>query len=496
MRRQQSTIPLQLSEERVWDLLTKFQQFMNWEDARLVELDELQAIAKAHSKDLQELSPSSLVAIGKAHHLLDSFALLLAAIALGSVALGCLDHGQFYSRISAEVVKHFEGRATLDLCLAYFLQHVFALRSGTSDDVQSILTSAIGTAHELCLHHKAHGIRGLQLYLLIYMADQYCSLTHCTEPTICQASLPAQTFAPLKDAKPQLQTLIDLVTTNGAVIEQSHRRANLSAADITALEAKISKLYSRDTTGMPVREVAPSFRSAYEPLARIHMLCCRMNIRIRGLAEQDLWLPSMCICLHAAQNVLATYLELYQPALLALTRQTNNEATQMTHQLAVTWRQVTRIMTSAFVIVFAHCHGELVHGEAARYVAMARLLLEYPRWRWADNIEQAVQTLTDIADMQEFPLEEEMERLLPGSANNLTHSSERQHQKEALPPALNSVIDSATTGNEDTSAPLLSDFSTGSQIFDPTITFEEQSLFGLLDTFDVAFNGYDLGQQD
>lgn len=59
---------------------------------------------------------------------------------------------------------------------------------------------------------------------------------------------------------------------NGVVIEQSHCHEDLSAGDITALEAKISKLCSRETIGIPHREAVESFGSAYEPLARIHML--------------------------------------------------------------------------------------------------------------------------------------------------------------------------------------------------------------------------------
>lgn len=103
---------------------------------------------------------------------LDTIALIFAALALGAVATGEPGHGRFYFGVSTEMVKHFVGAPTLDLCLAYFLQHLFALRSGTSNYAQGIMAQAIQIAHGLGLHENSHGIRGLQLFLLIYMADQ------------------------------------------------------------------------------------------------------------------------------------------------------------------------------------------------------------------------------------------------------------------------------------------------------------------------------------
>lgn len=147
-----------------------------------------------------------------------------------------------------------------------------------------------------------------------------------------------------------------------------------------------------------------------------------MRLRAHGLSTQTSWLPSLCICVHAAQSVLATYFQLYQPVLLTLAQQSSSQNTRtdklsipVAFKLAVTWRQVRRVMLSAFVIIFAYWHGEILHSEASRYMAMARLLLEYPRWRWgSDKLSDAMQTLVDVASLADFPLLEHMQSLLPG----------------------------------------------------------------------------------
>jgi hypothetical protein len=71
-------------------------------------------------------------------------------------------------------------------------------------------------------------------------------------------------------------------------------------------------------------------------------------------------------------------------------------------------------MMSAFVIAIAYWHGELTCGEAARCMAMARLLLEYPRWRWGEDLNGAIRTINDISRLSDLCLREEMQALLPG----------------------------------------------------------------------------------
>lgn len=146
---------------------------MGFQDAKLVDIDNLHATTRSYQEHLQDLSLSNALTTATTHGLpCDSIGLVFAALALGAVAGGEFGHGRFYFGISTEMVKHFVGQPTLDLCLAYFLQHVFALRSGTSNYAQGIMAQAVQIANGLGLYDNSHGIQGLQLYLLIYMADQ------------------------------------------------------------------------------------------------------------------------------------------------------------------------------------------------------------------------------------------------------------------------------------------------------------------------------------
>lgn len=165
--------PLPLSPTRAWSLLTAFQKFMGWQDADLVDIEDLHATACTCTEHLLDSVPSVVSRTIASQRLpADSVALMFSALALGAVASSDFGHGRFYFDISTEVVKHSVGHATLELCLAFFLQHAFALRVGTLNYAQTIIRQAIQGAHDLELHHNKCGIQGLQLYLLIYMADQ------------------------------------------------------------------------------------------------------------------------------------------------------------------------------------------------------------------------------------------------------------------------------------------------------------------------------------
>lgn len=148
-----------------------------------------------------------------------------------------------------------------------------------------------------------------------------------------------------------------------------------------------------------------------------------MRLRASGLLEEESWVPSISVCVHAAEGVLTTYLQLHRCVLSALL--THNEPNTdeclepAAYKLPTTWRQVKRIMMSTFVIIIAYWHGEMAHGEASRYIAMARLLLEYPRWRWAAKLDSPIQTLCDVSRLGEFNLEEHMRLLLPGLDESL-----------------------------------------------------------------------------
>lgn len=169
----------QLYPAHILRLLDRFRGFMAWQDPPLIDIEELHSTACAHLEPLRDLVASGVaVVVTKTDMPVDSIALLLAALALGCVATGELRHGYLYFGLSTEMAKHFMERPTLDLCLTYYLQHIFAMRSGTSNYAQGIMALAIQAAHGLGLDKNSHGTRGLLLFLLIYMADQLSPLMH------------------------------------------------------------------------------------------------------------------------------------------------------------------------------------------------------------------------------------------------------------------------------------------------------------------------------
>jgi hypothetical protein len=349
---------------------------------------------------------------------------------------------------------------------------------------------------------------------LTNVALRYGSLQHNTEPHIQASKLEDRLFAPLIETEPELQTLVERITINGHVIEQSYRHLDLQDDEVRKLEAKIGNLCWQRKE--PLQPGCGSFRSNCDLIAHIHMLwfaqpllelerqiltansSCRMKLRAPGLSVQSSWLLSLSSCIHAAQGVLAAYLQLYQPVLAMLAKQFSAQdlpadklSTPSVASLAVTWRQVRRIMLSTFVVIFAYWHGELLHDEASRYMAMARLLLEYPRWRWGEALNEAVHTLYDISGFANFSIYEHLQRLLPGQSEHFLRSL-----CDRIPMAEPDSLDTAEPGYADDAFfgvafwPAVNAFPWSNDFpgFDIS-TFEDQSLLGLAESMDYALKG-------
>lgn len=162
-------------------------------------------------------------------------------------------------------------------------------------------------------------------------------------------------------------------------------------------------------------------------------------------------------------------------------------------KLATTWRQVKRIMMSAYVIVFAYWHGEMMHEEASRYIAMARLLLEYPRWRWGEKLDEALQTLADISRLSDFKIYDHTQALLPGADEQFLRRAEGLHLVSAeLFTATSISTINQTQAHDDTLPELLP----WHGLFDivpvdtafglDTNVLQNQALFGLWETIDCT----------
>jgi hypothetical protein len=159
-----------LLPSQTWALLKSCVEFLSWQDAKFFSIEYLQATIDMHNIELQNIHLSG---IPTTHTLpFDAVALVFAAFSLGAAHEGLFENARFYFDISIRMVEHHAGQATLDLCLTYLMQHMSALRMGTSNYAQGIITRAVEVAHDLHLQHGRQGVQGLQLYMLIYMADQ------------------------------------------------------------------------------------------------------------------------------------------------------------------------------------------------------------------------------------------------------------------------------------------------------------------------------------
>jgi hypothetical protein len=97
-------------------------------------------------------------------------------------------------------------------------------------------------------------------------------MTYNTAPLINSASLGSQAFDSLQQAQPALGRLIMLVLNNGVLIDHSHQHPNPTQQQVLEIEAKISDVSARASKFGPDRPLVASFREAYEPLARVHMM--------------------------------------------------------------------------------------------------------------------------------------------------------------------------------------------------------------------------------
>lgn len=164
----------------------------------------------------------------------------------------------------------------------------------------------------------------------------------------------------------------------------------------------------------------------------IRTTSCRIQLRAPGLSSPDDWVASISISMHAAAGVLAAYFQLYSPALRALASRSFNNAPSAAgvHVLPPTWRQVKRIMLCVLLLILAYWRGEIAHDEASRHLAIARLSLEYPRAKWGDKLNEALQVITDVSHIANFRLQEHMGILLPTENPNFPFPMEHERECE------------------------------------------------------------------
>ena len=145
----------------------------------------------------------------------------------------------------------------------------------------------------------------------------------------------------------------------------------------------------------------------------------RITLRVHRLPLTEDWIPSMSICVRSSQMILLLYFQTYNPSMApGATQNLHNPSASlsllaMEGRLPLTWRQVKRIMTSAFILIYAYWHGEVTFEEVCRGTAMALVLHECQRVRWGRELDGAMAVLRDIAGICGMTILPNLSSLLP-----------------------------------------------------------------------------------
>ncbi|KUL82855.1 hypothetical protein ZTR_09208 [Talaromyces verruculosus] len=331
-----------------------------------------------------------------------------------------------FLELSTSLLEDYTSEPTFDLAVTLFLQHTCVLRTGSSNRSRTLISQAVQVAHDLGINrgfHTGDALRASRFYLLLYFADQYSSLTHNTAPCIKPDDYLTDIYQPLVEAYPHLDNLVKLLTLNGEVFYKLHN-LSYTQQNINSLEAEIGTVCSRiSKSRQDERHGNEGFGINYTTLVQIHMFWSRILLRVPLLMSPDHWLCSLSICVRASQMLLSVYFKILGPTIHDLAKEANSsDGSHLTSQLRKattlppTWRQVCRITTSIFVIMYAFWHNEVSNDEAARSCACAILLLEFHRTRWAKNVEPIQATVRSLAALSDLRLHDPMESLLrPGN---------------------------------------------------------------------------------
>lgn len=128
----------------------------------------------------------------------------------------------------------------------------------------------------------------------------------------------------------------------------------------------------------------------------------------------------------------------------------------------------------------------MVHEEAFRYIAIARLLLEYPHWRWGEKLDEALQTLVDISKLSDFKLYDHTQMLLPGADEQFLCPL-REAEAGSLTASCDFTVDQIETHDETFSTlsswDIMFDDASIDSLFGSSIhKSRNQTLFGLWET--------------
>ncbi|RMZ43800.1 hypothetical protein AFCA_002722 [Aspergillus flavus] len=351
---------------------------------------------------------------------LDRLSLLLSALALCCIYPKQIDsNASAYFLSSRYLLNYRYVKPSLDLCIACYMQHLYLLKTGPDNQDTAALIMAIRTAHELKINETVSPDRctlPAKLYLFLYFHDQCCAMSNNTPPLIKTTDYKANVFDHVLEEEPDFRPLFDILVANGQVLEALYGKP-CDHSNIYHLEELLGCVSKSARKPMQPFLGLDGFTMNYEVPVQIHMFWARITLRVHRLPLTEDWIPSMSICVRSSQMILLLYFQTYNPSMAPNAAQNLHNPSAsllaMEGRLPLTWRQVKRIMTSAFILIYAYWHGEVTFEEVCRGTAMALVLHECQRVRWGRELDGAMAVLRDIAGICGMTILPNLSSLLP-----------------------------------------------------------------------------------
>ncbi|KAB8071349.1 hypothetical protein BDV29DRAFT_19130 [Aspergillus leporis] len=354
---------------------------------------------------------------------LDRLSVLLSALALCCIYPKRIDNNaSAYFSASSYLLNKCATEPSLDVCIASYLQHLYILKTGPDNQHTSALTMAIRTAHALKINDREsvdHDTLPAKLYLFIYFQDQCCAMSNNTPPLIRTTDYSASAFDHVLEEEPDFRPLFDILVANGQVLEALYGQP-CNYTNIYHLEELLGCVSKSARKPMQPFLGLNGFNMNYEAPVQIHMFWARITLRIRRLTLTEDWISSMSICVRSSQMILLLYFQTYNPSIyrdqttLEHKLSTGQPILSMEGRMPLAWRQVKRIVASAFILIYAYWHGEVTFEEVCRGTAMALVLHECQRVRWGKELDGAMTVLRDIAGICGMTILPHLSGLLPG----------------------------------------------------------------------------------
>lgn len=122
--------------------------------------------------------------------------------------------------------------------------------------------------------------------------------------------------------------------------------------------------------------------------------------------------------------LLSIYFDLFGPTIRVTATtafQSCDETLKRQLQLIImippTWRQVRRITTAIFVVVYAYWKGEVSYDEACRSASMALALLEFQRSRWGSSLQEAITSVRGLVASSGLLIRPFVQQLVPDATD-------------------------------------------------------------------------------